>query len=100
MVEISIWLFGKPAWEMDIEGQEITSGVMFEEKAKELYDRLVEVSVVVEKLLTKEWSISGALYDLYARKDISEEEAKKELKSLDLNPDDFTFMEFEDEELE
>jgi len=87
MVELSLHLFGKPAWELDdFEGKEL--GEDFSEKLRslgdELKERLYNVAKIHGVLLKNGWTAYGGLYDITYYKDIPLEEAKKELKELGL----------------
>ena len=84
-VEIGIFLFGKPAWEIDeLEGNRLDEG--FANKLRELADnlrsRLLTVARAHELLVRNGWRAEGGLYDLMYYKDISEEDARKELENL------------------
>jgi hypothetical protein len=97
---LSIWLFGKPAWELEgLEGGELDSK-FFEEIAalgKELRERLEWVSRIAKVLLDHGWDPSGGLYDITFYKSISEELARKELQELGLDPEE---MNLEEEEID
>ena len=96
-VTINIGLFGKPAWEMKIENEEIKSGAIFKEKGEELKVRLEEVAVLVDKLVASGWYIEGCLYDLCAVKSITLKKAAKELTSMGVDPEDVNLEELEEE---
>jgi hypothetical protein len=95
-----VWLFGKPAWELEgLEGGELDSEFFDEVGAlgKELHERLEWASRTAKVLLDHGWSPGGGLYDITFYKPISEELARKELQELGLNPDDLSI---EEEEIE
>jgi hypothetical protein len=97
---LSLWLFGKPAWEIkDLEGGDVTPKLLKEIEAlgKELQERLQWITKVSRELLTSGWDGYGTLYDIDFLKAVSLEQAKKELKQMGLNPDDFNL---EEEEIE
>lgn len=83
MVEITIFLHGKPEWEID-NLSEIT-GEQLKDYGKSLMERLNEIGDIVSKLDNNGWSKSGGLYDLFLYKDINIDEAKKELTELGLD---------------
>ncbi len=97
--EILLWLFGKPDWELDIEGAEVTEEMADEIEllGKELQVRLHMAGQIVRKLITNGWTGSGGLYDLWFSKAIPMEQAKKELATLGISEDDVTLEELEDE---
>ncbi|MDP1693994.1 MAG: hypothetical protein Q8L34_00460 [Candidatus Woesearchaeota archaeon] len=100
MINISIGLYGKPSWDMDIEGEEITDGEMFRAQGKYLKEHLENVADIVKKLTSAGWSCSGTLYDLQFFKEsvINKSEAKKELKRLKIDMNQINVEEYEIEE--
>lgn len=99
MIEVIVHLFGKPAWEMKIEGQEKIFPSMLREKGVELKERLERAATILETLTKNGWSVYGTLYDLNFSKDVdTEEEAKEELKKLGIDPDEVSIIELEEEE--
>jgi len=98
--EVSVWLFGKPSMEMEIEGGKATPK-MLREKGAELKERLERAAEILEKLDANGWELAeayGAVYSLDFYKPISVEEAKKELKSLGISLDEVHVRELEEEE--
>ncbi len=96
---LSLFLFGKPAWEIeDLEG-DVDFKTLEEIGAmgKELHERLQWVAKVAKELLNHGWDAYGTLYDIEFYKTISVESAKKELRELGLDPEE---MNLEEEELE
>lgn len=81
MADISIWLFGKPAWEFN---ENVTSKEV-RLKGEELKERLYEVAEKIDKLTTAGWSFEMTLYDLQFSKEISKKQAEKELKRLGID---------------
>ncbi len=100
MIDVNIWLYGKPAWDMDIEGEEKFDPVMFKERGNNLKEWLYEVSDIVKKLQSDGWNVYGALYDLTATKESVKtmRDAKKELKRLGVDLKSVSLNEWEDEE--
>jgi hypothetical protein len=99
---LSIFLFGKPAWEIDgLEGGDIdfTTLEKIEALGKQLHAHLQWSAKVARELLDHGWDAYGGLYDLDFYKPIPEELARKELEELGLNPDELNLEEeeFEDE---
>jgi hypothetical protein len=98
-VEVSIFLFGKPAWEIDgLEGAELNDALIeqIRTKGKELNESLNRTADILTKLRRKGWEGNGTLYDVSLFKDISLGAARKELAELSLDPD--LAFEFEEEE--
>jgi len=84
---------------MEIEGGKATPE-MLREKGKELKERLEKAAEVLGKLLKNGWELVegyGALYSLELTKEISLEEAREELLTLGIDPDEVNLEEFEDE---
>jgi hypothetical protein len=101
-VEASVWLFGKPSDEMNIEGGKATPK-MLREKGAELKGRLERAAEILEKLDANGWSMAevyGSVYSLDFYKDVSLEEAKRELKGLGIGPEEMSLRELEEEEVE
>ncbi|MDA4128488.1 MAG: hypothetical protein OK422_03370 [Thaumarchaeota archaeon] len=99
-VEVSIFLFGKPAWEIDgFEVGEMTEDMIerIRSKGKELSESLSEAAGVLQKLLAHGWNGSGILYDVSLFKDVTIREARRELESLDLDPNLAFGLEDEDD---
>ena len=97
--EVLVWLFGKPAWELDIEGVDVTEGMAdeIELEGKELQARLSRAAQVVRKLVKSGWEGSGGLYDLSLYKAIPLEQAEKELADLGISVDEVNLEELEPE---
>jgi hypothetical protein len=95
--EISIFIFGKPAWEMDLEGQDVDQEMVhsFEVLGDELKDRLHHVASITKKLLENGWTGSGGLYDIWLYKEITVERAESELRSLGIDPKEIEVRESE-----
>jgi len=68
---ISLFIFGKPAWEMDLEGMEVDEKTvkMLLELGDELKERLHHLSRLTRLLLDNGWSDSGGLYDVWFSKE-------------------------------
>ena len=99
MVIADLFLFGKPAWE--IENMEEVSASEIRKKAEELRERLHRIAEIVEKLENAGWKRGGAtLYDIIFYKDITAEEAEKELRQLGIDPEEVGLTEIEEEEEE
>ena len=97
MAEISLYLFGKPEWELDLDKAEPGE---FRELGDSLRERLYRVAEITEKLEKNGWKRSGALYDIYFYKEAKREEAERELEELGIKEDEIYFLEEEEEEIE
>ncbi|MBI5392190.1 hypothetical protein HZB00_04265 [Candidatus Woesearchaeota archaeon] len=63
MIELCLWVFGKPAWEMDLESTELRSSLVL--KAEELQERLCSLSIILERLEDAGWQRYHDSYSLY-----------------------------------
>jgi len=99
MINLSIWLYGKPEWDLDLEDDNMNTEII-KEHGDYLKEHMYRVAKIVEILKLSGWSCSMALYALefYNEKIKSEKEAKIELKKLGINPKEINIIEFEDEE--
>ena len=98
VTRLSLWLFGKPAWEIKaLEGGDVTPTLLkrIEALGKELQERLQWTAKVARELLDHGWDGYGALYDICFYKPTPLEQAKKELKEMGLDPGDFSLEEEE-----
>ena len=95
--EVIVWLFGKPDWELDIGGVDVTEEMSYEIeiKGKELQARLCRDAQIIRKLVGSGWEGSGGLYDLFFSKPIPLEQAKKELACLGISEKEVTLDELE-----
>lgn len=79
MVSASVFLFGKPEWEIDLEKAKPDDLKALGENLKE---RLEKVAEVVEKMEQNGWYRNGGLYDIHFYKNIKASQAEKELEEL------------------
>ena len=97
-VEVDLFLFGKPEWEMNMEE---VSASEIREKGEELRERLNRIAEIMEKLENAGWERAGAsLYSISFYKDIAVEDAKEELRQLGIDPEEVGLMEIEEEDEE
>jgi len=97
-VEVDLFLFGKPEWEMNMEE---VSASEIREKGEELRERLSRIAEIMEKLENAGWERAGAsLYSISFYKDIAIEDAKEELRQLGIDPEEVSLMEIEEEDEE
>jgi hypothetical protein len=98
-VHVSLFLFSKPAHELDKEGEEIT-GADVRALAEEMHQRLLKTAEAIEKLTAHGWEATMMLYDVALSHPYinTEAEARDRIADLGLDPEHFCFMEFEDEE--
>jgi hypothetical protein len=98
-VHISLFLFSKPAHELDKEGEEIT-GADVRALGEELHLRLQKTAEAIDKLTSHGWEATMMLYDVGLSHPYinTEAEARDRIADMGLDPEYFCFMEFEDEE--
>ncbi len=96
-VEVDIFLFGKPEWEIgDLES---VSPDEIRALGDELKERLYHIATIMEKLADAGWERYGAsLYSISFHKEISEDEAVRELERLGINVDEVNLMEVDEDE--
>jgi hypothetical protein len=96
LVTISVFLFGKPAWEIDrLEGSPVDLQLLDEIAScgEALGSRLTRASEIGRKLVEKGWEGVGLLYDIDFYKEIPLKEAEEELKALGIEPDEVSIRE-------
>jgi len=98
-VTISIHLFGKPAAELDGEGETIEAAKI-RQLGEQLHLRLGAIADALDKLTGAGWEASLGLYDVLLSHPYieSEADARGRIEDLGLDPDHFDFLEWEDEE--
>lgn len=102
LVTVSVFLFGKPAWEIErLEGSPVDLELLNEVAVcgRDLDTRLARAAELGKKLVEKGWEGVGRLYDIDFYKSVSLRDAEDELKALRIEPDEVTIKEeFEDSE--
>ena len=97
MINVGVHLYGKPAWDMNIEGEEDIDPDMLRTQGVYLREHLDNVARIVEKLNSTGWRCYGTLYSLeFSKEGISKGQAEKELKKLGVL-DEVNIEEFEEE---
>lgn len=98
-VTISIYLFGKPAQELNNEGEAIEAAPI-RQLGEQLHLRLNTIADALDKLTGAGWEASMGLYDVLLSHPYidSEADARGRIEDLELDPDNFDFLEWEDEE--
>lgn len=79
MFEITLFLFGKPQWELE----KITPRIL-QSKADEIHQRLLRAATLTEKLRRAGWHVFLDTYSLVLYHDtiLSEQELRKQLHTL------------------
>lgn len=100
-ISIMMHLFSKPAIELDKEGEAIDAADV-RRLAEDLHNRLRAAADALECLTSKGWEAQMALYDVILSHSYidSEADARGRIEDLGLNPDDFCYLECEEEEWE
>jgi len=91
LVTVAIFLFGKPAWEIErLEGSTVTPELLGEVAAcgEELSRRLSRAAQVGKRLLDAGWEGLGLVYGIDFYKAITLKETQEELKDIGVNPDE------------
>ena len=102
LVTVSVFLFGKPAWEIDgLEGSPVDIELLNEVAScgQELGRRLARAAELGRKLVERGWEGVGLLYDMDFYKSVSLRDAEEELKALGIEPDEVSIREeYEDDD--
>ena len=98
-VSIMLHLFGKPAWELNREGEAVEAAEL-RQLASELHDRLEAAADALERLTGKGWESMLTLYDVtFCHPYIyTEADAREKIADLGLDPDNFSYLESDEEE--
>lgn len=98
MVSISIWLFGKPEWEIS-DKMDITKSQTFKDLGNELKARMDEKGEIIDKLVADGWNLELCLYDIHACRDgLKTIDVENHLKGLGIDPDMVSVNEFYNED--
>ena len=99
MIELELWLYGKPAWDMNLESNRNISADIFRATGEAIHKHLQEVADIFEKLSAHGWKHEGLLYTIVFYKDAvtTKEQARAELKELQISPKIASVVELEDE---
>jgi hypothetical protein len=96
LVTVSIFLFGKPAWEIEgLEGSPVDLQLLsaIASCGQELNRRLTRAAELGRKLVVKGWEGYGLLYDVEFYKAVTLIDAEEELKGLGIEPDEVSIRE-------
>ncbi len=101
VARLSIFLFGKPAWELErLEGGDVDISLIDEIAGlgDKLKTRLTRVAQIARKLLNNGWEGYGLLYDMDFCKEVSLESAQEELRSLGIGEDEIALEKEENDD--
>ncbi len=96
LVTVSVFLFGKPAWEIDrLEGAPVDLELLDEIAScgQRLSERLTRAAELGRKLVERGWEGVGLLYDVEFYKGVSLRDAEEELKAIGVEPDEVSIRE-------
>ena len=99
LVTVSVFLFGKPAWEIEgLEGSPVDFELLsaIASCGQELSRRLARAAELGKKLVVKGWEGYGLLYDVEFYKSVTLKDAEEELKGLGIEPDEVSIREEDD----
>jgi hypothetical protein len=100
LVTVSIFLFGKPAWEVDgLEGSPVDLQLLraIASCGPELNRRLTRVAELGKKLVERGWEGYGLLYEIEFYKEVTLSDAEEELRALGIEPDEVSVREEEED---
>ena len=96
LVTVSVFLFGKPAWEIEgLEGTPVDVELLgaIASCGQELNRRLTRAAELGRKLVVKGWEGYGLLYEVEFYKALTLRDAEEELKGLGIEPDEVSIRE-------
>jgi hypothetical protein len=96
LVTVSVFLFGKPSWEVEgLEGSEVTPQLLDEVAScgREIDRRLGRAAELGAKLLGRGWEGLGLVYEIDFYKAVSLRAAEEELKALGVEPGEVSVRE-------
>jgi hypothetical protein len=96
LVTVSLFLFGKPAWEIEgLEGSPVDLELLsaIASCGRELNMRLTRAAELGKMLMASGWEGYGLLYDVEFYKVATLREAEEELKALGIGPEDVSIRE-------
>ena len=85
MIEIQLWLYGKPSWDLEIEGKKYIDPELIRNHASFLKTHLEKTAELLEKLQKAGWKVAesyGTIYALTLYKRTTKTKAQKELELL------------------
>ncbi len=87
MISLGVHLYGKPAWDMKIEGEQDIDPDILKVQGEYLQEHLYKVADIVRKLKDAGWKCQGTLYSLVFSKEKirTTDAAEKELKKLGID---------------
>lgn len=100
LTTVSVFLFGKPAWEIDgLEGSPIDLQLLaaVANCGQELSRRLTRASEIGRKLVSGGWEGFGLLYDMEFYKEVGMREAEDQMKAMGIEPDEVAMREERDD---
>lgn len=100
LVTVSVFLFGKPAWEIEgLEGSPVDLELLsaIASCGQELSRRLARAAELGKKLVVKGWEGYGLLYEVEFYKEVTLKDAEEELKGLGIEADEVSIREESDD---
>ena len=99
MIELTLWLYGKPSWDMELEGKTFLDTNMLRTHALLLKEHLERAADIIEQLQQKGWKLAesyGTLYSLTFYKKINKFQAERELNMLNIDLGEINLEQGED----
>ena len=96
LVTVSLFLFGKPAWEIEgLEGSPVDLELLdaIAGCGQELSARLARAAELGRRLVASGWEGYGLLYDVEFYKAVRLKDAEEELRALGIEPDEVSLRE-------
>jgi len=96
MMELSLWLYGKPNWDLDLEEKTYIKPETLEEHGHFMKHHLERTAHILNQLQQAGWTIlptRGSIYALTLQKDTTRESAEQELSLLGVPPEEVQLAE-------
>ena len=99
MIELNLWLYGKPSWDMEIEGKKELDPALLRSHASFMKKHLESTAEIIEKLQQAGWKLAasyGAVYTLTFYKRTSKFQVERELATFDIDLKEIHFEQIDD----
>ena len=96
---MQLWLYGKPSWDLEIEGKNNIEPGLLKDHGVFLKEHLEKTAAVLERLQKAGWKVVesyGAIYEITLYKKISMIKAREEFKKLEISLEEVNVIQTED----
>ena len=99
MIELNIWLYGKPSWDIEIEGKKFLDPLVLKEHAFLMKEHLERAAEILSLLQNSGWKLAesyGAIYSLTLYKNLNKKYAEQELQKFGISLSEIALEQVED----